>query len=246
MPLPRRSADSPEESPSTDTHVPGPRRSLPSREPAWLSIVIVPLVIVLSIVLALGLRWYLTSGDGVPIPEPPSTPTTAPSTPSPSPEPRQVIELNDTTFTAPASWELVSDELIEGERRAVRLTDPDSDVRLQATTLGLTPESLEETCQTLTSLQSEAFSGATPAPLAPISAPEGDQGLSCGFSGVRETDQIPNTVTFILLRRADDGHLLMLRVTAPDSEPVLSPARAELAAMQCEASTAFGVRLPLC
>lgn len=268
-PAPRRSADSPAD------HEPAPRRSAisppeaiqhhgPARRSAarsrrrtgndreWLSIVIAPLVIVLSIGAAIGVRWLVTptEPDAEPVvtvsplaSEPTESPT---ASPSPSAAPGQLIELDDASFTAPDGWELVADDLIEDDRRAVRLTETASDARLQAATVAAGQENLNSVCQALVSLQSEAFTDPDAHLSVPAAVPDGGEGLTCGFEGVRAADGQYAVVSFTLLRRDSDDHMLMLRSTVPNNVPDTSSARADLATMQCEASTTFGVPLPLC
>lgn len=249
---PRRAAEGPLSAAS-----PPPRRSAdaggptPSPDRTWLSIVIAPLVIGLSLLLAFGIRWAVDPGQPAPpapTPSPKASPAVASPSPSPSPSPTsgQRIELNDTGFTMPSSWVLVADEELGEARRTVRVEEPISDVRLQAATPGAVDESLEQTCQALMSLQSEAYSPVTINPLVPVTVPAGGSGLSCGFEGVRSADQMANVVSFVLLQRDQDGQVLTLRATVPSAEPVSSTARAELASMQCEVSSGFGVPLPLC
>lgn len=215
-----------------------------------LSTFIAPVVIAASIGLAVAI------GHAVPN-EPPSDPVPRPSvtstepgpadpTPPPSLEPGQTIALNDAAFTLPASWRIDAEEEVEGDRRAVRVSDPDTDTRLQAVTLATTEDDLGTACTALVDLQVQAFEGAVINPSVPLSVRGDGTGQTCGFSGTRTDDDVSNTVTFQMVQRDDDAHLLVLRSTVPDDVAIDAPARAQLVAMQCEASADFGVRLPLC
>lgn len=156
------------------------------------------------------------------------------------------MELNDASLTVPAEWTIASDELVEGDRRAVRLVEPATDARLQALTLGASEQTPAQACEALVELQRQAYSGATTQLMLEFSVPGAGEGVTCGFEGTRTGDGVPNLVSFTLLSREVDGHLLMLRATVPEAVPAAARARTQLVGMQCEASRTFGVRLPLC
>lgn len=218
-----------------------------------------PLVVVLSVALALGIS-HLASPEGTPLfnpagPEPTAAPSSHSPRPSPNPTPAdtpisppagELVELNDASLTVPATWEVASDELVEGDRRAIRLVHPATDVRLQALTLGPSDETPRQACQALVELQRQSYTNVTTQLTLEVSVPSTGQGVACGFDGTRISDEVANAVNFTLLRRDADGHLLMLRATVPESVSGSAEAHSQLVSMQCEASRTFGVRLPLC
>lgn len=197
----------------------------------------------------------------VPSPEiPPGSPAPLPGTVSPlsvtpaSPEPDPVgsaaagtIELNDARFEAPDGWTLEGDEMIENARRTVRLSDPVTDARLQAVTLEGGQGKLTDSCVSLVDLQQTQFVTVTPQLVVPIGVEAAaGVGVRCGFHGERSSDGVGVTVTFTLVSRASDSHVLMLRTTVPDTVPSDAAVVLQLNSMACQASGSFGVTLPLC
>lgn len=180
---------------------------------------------------------------------PPSVPGTTAATeeePPATASPAGAVVLNDTTFVAADGWVLHGDALVEGDRRVVRLSEPSSDTRLQALTLLMDPD-LEASCAALVAAQKGQFAVTREELPRPVGvSPEEGTGVSCGFAGVRTADGVANTVSFTLLRRATDSHVLMLRSTIPDVVGVGDQPRRDLTRMSCAASSGFGVPLPLC
>lgn len=179
---------------------------------------------------------------------PPDPTTTGPTEeePAESASPAGTIELNDTAFVARDGWVLYGDEVVEGDRRVVRLSEPSSDARLQVLTL-LQDQDLAVSCEALITAQQDQYTVTSEQLPRPVSvAPAQGTGMSCGFAGVRTSDSVANSVSFILLRRTTDSHVLMLRTTIPATVGVGDQARRDLTAMSCGASTGFGVPLPLC
>lgn len=157
------------------------------------------------------------------------------------------IQLNDATFTAPDGWTLFGDEQIENSRRAVRLSQQATGARLQAVTLEPSGQGLGASCGSLVDLQQTQFTDVTPQLVVPIGVDvELGSAVRCGFTGVRSSDGTPNTVTFTLVSRAVDSHVLMMRATVPENPADETPAVAQLTVMTCEANSSFGVALPLC
>lgn len=196
------------------------------------------------------------ASDSAPLPSPNPTSTPPEGSPEPPPYPEEepaetalpagVVELNDTSFTAADGWVIYGDDLVEGDRRVVRLSDPSSDARLQALTLLQDPD-LTASCEALVAVQKAQFAVTSEQLARPVGVPAAEgSGVSCGFAGVRSSDGVANTVSFTLLRRASDSHVLMLRTTIPDSIGVGDRPRRDLTRMSCSASTNFGVGLPLC
>ena len=158
-----------------------------------------------------------------------------------------VVQLDDAGFTLPEGWELYTDEVVDDSRRLVRIREPLSDVRAQLVSLISIGDDLNAACQALVDDQSGAYSQVVPVLPSAIglSSAEG-MGVTCGFRVVRTSDQQHNNVTFTLLRRASDGHSLVLRSTVPSSVNTDSAPHAAFFGIDCEASSSFGVPLPLC
>lgn len=192
----------------------------------------------------------LPSAEPIPSDDAPTAPVTDPATESENPVPTATpgeIELNDTSFVPALDWGVYGDDLIEGDRRMVRLSHSGTDARLQAVTLTATDPDLTASCRALVTTQSEQFDMVEEGLALPMGLDSDlGEGVTCAFSGLRATDQVPNTVTFTLVRRHVDGHLLMLRHTVPDAVDAGDVSRQQLASMSCQASIGFGVPLPLC
>ena len=157
------------------------------------------------------------------------------------------IELNDARFSAPTGWMISGDEQIENSRRAVRLNQQDTDIRLQAVTLEPSGQELGASCGSLVDFQQAQFTDVKRQLVVPVGVDAGrGSAVRCGFEGIRTSDGVTNTVTFTLVSRAVDSHVLMLRTTVPEQSAEESPVIAQLNAMTCATSTSFGVALPLC
>ena len=160
--------------------------------------------------------------------------------------------LDDTHFTVPTGWREYGEDQPSAEpnRKVVRLQHSETDVRLQVTSLVEIPEGTDllEACKALSTSQQERFSAPVPTPASQdkVSQAQGGSYTTCGFTGVRTEDQVPNTVMFTVLVRTNDGHVLILRSIIPDSVGGGATSRQELAGMNCTASLNFGVALPLC
>lgn len=174
------------------------------------------------------------------------------STPPPEPSPdgsaaAGLIELNDASFNGADGWTVYGDEMIEEDRRAVRLSDQDTDARFQAVTLLPGDADLAQSCSSLVDLQQTQFNDPTRELVVPVGTnAAAGSGVRCGFSGVRSSDGVASTVIFTLVSRASDSHVLMLRSTVPAAVSSDSPAVGQLNSMSCQASESFGVTLPLC
>lgn len=160
------------------------------------------------------------------------------------------LKLNDTAFNAPAGWSIYGDEVIETDRRVVRLTNTTTDLRLQVATLATTGGGdVAAVCESLSASQQSKFSDVTTTPTLGIGIdPAQGAGVTCGFHGTRTGDSVPATVSFTVVVRVSDGHALTLRSMIPDALTGAAgeQARGELAAMNCSASRNFQVTLPLC
>lgn len=166
--------------------------------------------------------------------------------PSGNPVAGEII-LNDAQFNAPEGWSIYADEEIEDDRRAVRLKQDATDARLQAVTLEASPSDLASSCESLVTLQQAQFTEVTRQLVVGMGV---DSALGtaarCGFSGTRTSDGVNNTVTFTLVMRTSDSHILLLRHTVPDTVEAKVIGVAQLNAMTCGASSSFGVPIPLC
>ncbi|HMR49259.1 MAG TPA: hypothetical protein PKE40_08335 [Arachnia sp.] len=157
------------------------------------------------------------------------------------------IQLDDATFILPGDWELYADDIVDGSRRLVRIREPLSDVRAQFVSLTSVGPDLSGACQALIDDQGGNYTNMVPVLPAAIGlATTEGTGVTCGFRGTRTRDAQDNSVTFTLLQRTSDGNSLVLRSTVPASVTAGSPARAALFAINCQASSSFGVPLPLC
>lgn len=156
------------------------------------------------------------------------------------------MKLNDASFVMPAGWLLYGDTKVQEDRRVIRVKHPAADVRLQLATLTGT-QNLEQACSDLVTEQSKEYEQVTKNATLSLGLRTSEAaGVSCGFQGARSSDQLPNRVTFTLVERESDQHLLLIRTTIPEEMPDDSPAPAQAAAMICQASTSFGTPLPLC
>ncbi len=206
-----------------------------------------------------GRRFAPAEEDPVPRPTSRPTPVTEPTSPTPSPDPENTegapeaigeLQVNDTSLTAPPGWRLYGDESIENDRRVIRLSHAETDVRLQVATIAEVQGDVAEACETLSTAQQESFTDVTSTPTLGIGIdPAQGSGITCGFHGTRAGDGVAVTVTFTVVLRISDGHLLSLRSMIPDSlehSPESERARGDLAAMNCAAGRNFQVTLPLC
>lgn len=193
-----------------------------------------------------------TTDAAPPLPGAASSPSVPDGSQPAEPEPTATIaagdvQLNDARFSAPQGWSLYGDEEIEGSRRVVRLSQQDTDVRMQAVTLEPSGEGLGSACSSLVDFQQAQFADVEKQLVAPIGVDAKlGSAVQCGFSGIRASDGVDNAVTFTIISRASDSHVLMLRTTVPKDSSDASPIIAQLNAMACGASTSFGVSLPLC
>lgn len=165
----------------------------------------------------------------------------------PSPVGNMALDLNDARVTIPSGWELYADEAVDDSRRLLRLRDPHTDIRAQLVTLTSIDENLNAACQALVDDQSRAYEDVTPALTSPIGLnSDAGSGVTCGFTGTRASDGQSNSVTFTIVQRGEDDHSLVLRSTIPATVVADDPGRAALVALNCEASSTFGLPLPLC
>ena len=235
-----------------------PKKGHPHRR--WVLILVIGLLVIALAVAS----WFLVIRDRLASsPTPSATESTTEFTespsPLPSPDPENTegapealgeLQVNDTTLTAPPGWRLYGDESIEDGRRVIRLSHATTDVRLQVATIADVQGDVAAACETLSAAQQASFTDVTPTPTLGIGIdPVQGSGVTCGFHGTRTGDGVATTVTFTVVLRVSDGHLLSLRTMIPDSlaqTPESEQARGELAAMNCAAGRNFQVTLPLC
>lgn len=165
------------------------------------------------------------------------------SPPTPSPE---VIDLGDATVTVPAGWEIYADELVQDERRLVRLRDPATDTRVQAVTLTSVEGELDQACRDLVTDQQEGFGGVAESVVIDVPLTGAAAAVSCAFTGTRTADGVAAKVEFTLIRRDSDSQSLLFRDTVATSLAPDSPALAQLTAMECAAARSFGVLIGSC
>lgn len=240
----RRSADSPAEpadrGPARRGIAPEPRAG--ARRP-W-----VPLA-GLGVALMVGIGGLYLAMDGVGGQAAPSVVASPSASPSATASPgvkTSPLPLDDATLQVPAGWEVYADETVQDDRRLVRLREPATDVRLQAVTLTTVKGSLSTACGQL--VKDHEASYTSPAQTPPFTVPvaPGGEGYSCGFRGVRTSDQQQGRVTFTMLRRTADAHTLVLRATVPDAAATDKAAATQLETMTCSAAASFAVDLTRC
>lgn len=158
-----------------------------------------------------------------------------------------LVELNDTSITVPAHWEMYSDEEIEDDRRIVRLQDPETNVRYQVVSLSGAETSLGASCRALVQSQKQSYEVSAERLVTSVGVDSSlGQGVTCGFSGAQEEGGLDHTIVYTLVKRNSDDHVLMLRQIVPTLLPDDAAARRQLSGLSCEASSGFEVPLPLC
>ncbi len=224
-----------------------------SKDKLRLPLVITIVILTLALIAAgwVIINQFSRRDDSTPT-QPSASPTLSTASPDPestegAQEPVAELVLNDTSLTAPSGWNLYGDEQIESDRRVIRLSHGETDVRLQVVSLTSAEGDLNAACEALSASQQEQFSDVTTTPTLSAGVnPDQGAGVTCGFQGTRLSDGVTNTVSFTLLLRVEDGHVLLLRSMIPSTVTPGAVSRQELAAMNCTASLNFGVTLPLC
>ncbi|MFD0866122.1 hypothetical protein ACFQ06_09905, partial [Tessaracoccus lubricantis] len=178
--------------------------------------------------------------------ESPQLPTGPEEEPSPvSSTPSGVrLALNGAVLDMPPGWQLYADELVQDQRRLVRIRELTTDVRIQAVSLTNVTGPLDQACLDLMTDHRQLFTGVAEG--LPVTVPisgEG-QGVSCNFTGTRASDGVANQVEFTLLQLGTVT--LVFRDTVPTTVPEDSPALAQLVSMECAASESFGITVNQC
>ncbi len=211
----------------------------------------------LLIVVAVAIAATILGGRPAPAgPGPATTPSPSPSgpsvTPSTSPPPAastgtaEMLQLNDATLSVPHGWSVQDDEVVQDGRRLVRLREDVTDARVQAVTLTSVAASLEETCRTLVADLTGSYTGVEDTAPAAVEVSADGEGVACSFTGERSSDEVGNTVTFTVLRRAADDHALVFRATVPTALPDPAPTTDALERMLCTSAASFDVEIARC
>lgn len=270
-PAPRRMADETPPDPVTRS---GPRHGVPAPDGdddarhAWLilgALGAIMAMLVTGLYLFVGVRDTTTASpspsSSTPAPEastavasptatgiPSASGSPSPTTlPSPTePEEPELLDLGDVVLALPDGWELYADELVQDDRRLVRVREPASDTRVQAVTLTTVGEDLEQACRDLVTDQQRAFTGVAESVVVDVPMTGAASGVSCAFTGTRAEDGVAAKVEFTLIRRDADAQSLIFRDTVPDAVAASDPVLAQLAAMECAAAETFGALIVDC
>lgn len=182
----------------------------------------------------------------------PGTTTPAPPVPSASASPSVSaaagvpLDLDGAVLTVLPGWRLYADEVVQDERRLVRLRELTTDTRIQAVVLTSVEEDLNDACLALVADQRQGYTGVAESLAVDVQTDPTGEAVSCNFTGTRTSDSVPNKVEFTLIRRDSDGSTLFFRDTIPSAVPDDSPALAQLTAIECAAADTFGVQVIAC
>ncbi len=167
-------------------------------------------------------------------------------TASPSPSGPVIVRLEDASVTVLPGWQLYADEEVQDDRRLIRLRQLTTDTRIQIVTLTSISGSLETACSDLMAEQSRTYGNVAESPTVAVAVAAGAEGVACSFTGTRTTDGVAIKIDFTLVRRTSDAVSIVFRDTIPVSVPADSPARTELALIECGAAETFGVAIDQC
>lgn len=209
-------------------------------------------IIALALALILAIVYFLVGGASrasraMPAP---ATPASVASTAVPAQSLAPVVpvgvveDVDDTSITVPADWELYADETTEKDRRLIRIREPESGTTMQVTTLTTVGEDLVAMCEALIGDQREGF--AVDSEQVPTEVTAGGDAFAvvCGFGGAKEAAD--SSVQFTLIQRESDKHTLVLRSIQDRALGADSPAVETTAQLKCEAARNFSTPLPLC
>lgn len=182
---------------------------------------------------------------GQPATAPPSaTVRPAPSTPAtPSPV---VLDLTDAQVTVLPGWQLYADEVVQENRRLIRIKQLATDTRIQIVTLPGITGPLTDACTDLVNDHRGSYSNVAASLAVSVPVATGAEGIACSFTGTRTSDNVPTRVDFTIVRRDSDAMSLVFRDTRPQEVPADSPALAELVRIECAAADSFGVTISQC
>ena len=156
------------------------------------------------------------------------------------------MDLNGATVVVQPGWQMYADEVVQGDRRLIRLREVATDTRIQAVILGTVGDDLDAACGELVADQRQAFTAVAESLAVTVPTGDGASGASCAFSGTRTSDGVANKVEFTLLRRNSDAMTLVFRDTIPAAVPDGSPVLAQLTDIECDAASTFGVVVTSC
>lgn len=185
------------------------------------------------------------SGGTAPESPQPSPSTSASPQPSPTPSPT-VLDLGDTSVTVLPGWQVYADEVVQDDRRLVRIKHATTDTRIQIVTLTSITGDLQTACTDLTTEHRQAYSDVADSATVDVSVAAGATGVACGFTGTRISDKVEVKVDFTIVQRASDKTSIVFRDVVTQTVPADSPARTELATMECGAADDFGVTISQC
>lgn len=181
---------------------------------------------------------------GQPATSPSATATPAPSTPAtPSPV---VLDLTDAQVTVLPGWQLYADEVVQENRRLIRIKQLATDTRIQIVTLPGITGPLTDACTDLVNDHRGSYSNVAASLAVSVPVATGAEGIACSFTGTRTSDNVPTRVDFTIVRRDSDAMSLVFRDTRPQEVPADSPALAELVRIECAAADSFGVTISQC
>ena len=249
----------------------GPRRGIPADEPPVPARRCVAAYVLsglaLLIAVAIAVAYLVLGGRTVPAgpatapPRPSVTPSAgAPTSPSPggaptsaSPDPAasgpvttQLLQINDATLAVYNGWSVQDDQEVQDKRRLVRLRQDATDARVQAVTLTAVDDSLDDACTALVADLTSSYTDVKDTAPDAVAVAADDQAVTCSFTGERTSDKVGNTVTFTVIRRAEDDHTLVFRATVPTALPSSSSTEDELEHMLCSSAASFDVEIERC
>lgn len=176
----------------------------------------------------------------------PMSTSSASASPSPSSTAASdTLDLGDASLKVLPGWQVYADEVVQDNRRLVRLKRGDSDSRIQIVTLTSLSGDLKQACADLTTEHRQAYSDVAESATVNVAVADGATGVACGFTGTRTSDKVPVKVDFTIVQRADKTSIVF-RDVIPQSVAADSPIRGELATMECGAANSFGVKITQC
>lgn len=156
------------------------------------------------------------------------------------------LDLGEATIVVHPGWQLYADEVVQDQRRLIRMRELTTDTRIQAVVLTTVAEELDQACLALMSDQAQGYTDVAESLAVTVQSGAGAEGVSCAFTGTRSSDGVPNKVEFTLVRRQADGLTLFFRDTIPAEVPEGSPVVAQLSAIECDAAATFAVTINAC
>lgn len=169
-----------------------------------------------------------------------------PSSPASLPDASAVLDLGAAEVPVLPGWELYADEVVQDNRRLVRIKQSATDTRIQIVALSSVTGPLTDACTDLVNDHRASYSGVATSLAVSVPVASGAEGVACSFTGTRTSDEVPTRVDFTVVRRDSDAISLVFRDTIPQSVPADSPARAELVRIECAAADSFGVTISQC